>query len=130
MAAINRVLLYGNLTCDPVLRYLPGGQAVADFQLAVNRDYRAADGADANETCFVGVVVWGGQAETAAAGLQKGAPVLVEGSLVYEQWESAQGRRNRLRVKAARLQWQRAEGNTAKRRFRPLPDEDMENLPV
>lgn len=105
MANLNRVFLVGNLTRDPELRYIPSGKAVADLHLAINRKYKTNTGEEREETCFVGVVVWARQAETAAEYLKKGSLILVEGSLRYDQWESNGEKRNRLRVNAERIQF-------------------------
>lgn len=105
MANLNRVFLIGNLTRDPEVRYIPSGKAVADLQMAINRRYKTATGEDREDTCFVGVVVWGRQAETSAEYLKKGSTVLIEGSLRYEQWETNGEKRNRIRVHADRVQF-------------------------
>ena len=105
MASLNRVLLMGNLTKDPEVRYTPSGTAVGDLRLAVNRRYRTADGQDRDETCFVGIVVWGRQAETCGEYLHKGSPVLVEGRLQFEEWEKDGKKNSRLRVVAERVQF-------------------------
>ena len=105
MAALNKVILAGNLTRDPEVRYTPGGTAVADLNLAINRTY-VVQGEQREETCFVGVVAWGRQAELCGEYLAKGAPVLVEGSLQFDQWQTEGGeKRSRLRVKADRVQF-------------------------
>ena len=105
MANLNRVFLAGNLTRDPEVRYIPSGKAVADLQMAINRKYKTATGENKEDTCFVGVVVWGRQAETAGEYLKKGSGVLIEGSLRYDQWETNGEKRNRLRVNADRIQF-------------------------
>lgn len=110
MASLNRVFLAGNLTRDPEVRHAPSGDAVGDLQLAVNRTYRTRDGQEKEETCFVGIVVWGRQAETCAEYLQKGSPVLVEGRLQYEQWEKDGRKNSRLRVRASRVQFLSSRG--------------------
>lgn len=105
MANLNRVFLIGNLTRDPEVKYLPAGRAVADLNMAINRRYRTQAGEDKEETCFVGVVVWGRQAETCGEYLKKGSSIMVEGSLRYEQWETNGEKRSRLRVNADRVQF-------------------------
>lgn len=105
MLNLNKVMLVGNLTRDPEIRYLPSNQAVADLRLAVNRRYRTATGEDRDETCFVNVTVWGKQAETCKNYLAKGAPVMVEGRLRYEEWERDGQKQNRLSVVAERVQF-------------------------
>ena len=63
MVSLNRVLLIGNLTKDPELRYTPSGTAVANLRLAVNTSFKGQDGQRKEETCFVTIVVWSKQAE-------------------------------------------------------------------
>ena len=105
MTDLNRVFLVGNLTRDPEVRYIPSGTAVADLQMAINRKYKTGAGENNEDTCYVGAVAWGRQAETAGEYLRKGSSVLIEGSLRYEQWESNGEKRNRLRVHADRVQF-------------------------
>ena len=105
MANLNRVFLAGNLTRDPEVRYTPSGKAVGDLRMAVNRQYRMADGETRDETCFVNVGVWGRQAETSGEYLKKGSPVLIEGRLHYDEWEKDGQKHNRLRVVAERVQF-------------------------
>jgi single-strand DNA-binding protein len=106
MADLNRVLLLGNLTRDPEIRYTPKGTPVGDLFLAVNTTIRGQDGQTRDEVCFVEVVAWGRQAETCKQYLQKGSLVLVEGRLQLEQWEGKDGeKRSRLRVRADRIQF-------------------------
>jgi single-strand DNA-binding protein len=106
MASLNKVILLGNLTREPELRYTPGGAAVCEFGLAMNRRF-VANGQDKEETCFVDVVVWGKQAESCGRFLEKGAQALVEGRLQLDQWEDRDSgsKRSRLRVVAERVQF-------------------------
>jgi single-strand DNA-binding protein len=105
MASLNRVFLIGNLTRDPDVRYAPSGDSVGDLQLAVSRRYKSRDGQDREETCFVGVVVWGRTADLCKEYLRKGSPVFVEGRLQYEQWEKDGQKNSRIRVRAERVQF-------------------------
>ena len=105
MAYLNRVFLIGNLTRDAEIKYIPSGKAVADLNMAINRKYRTASGEFKEETCYVGVVVWERQAETAGEYLKKGSAIMVEGSLRYEQWEKDGEKKSRLRVNADRIQF-------------------------
>ncbi|OGV48818.1 MAG: hypothetical protein A2X49_07405 [Lentisphaerae bacterium GWF2_52_8] len=104
MASLNKVLLIGNLTREPELRYTPGGAAVCELGMAVNRRF-VSNGQEKEETCFVDIVVWGKQAETCQRILQKGAPTFVEGRLQYEQWQDKEtnAKRSRLRVVGERV---------------------------
>jgi single-strand DNA-binding protein len=106
MASYNRVLLIGNLTRNPELRYTPSGVAVSDLGLAVNESFKNKAGELVEHTCFVDIVVWGRQAETASEYLHKGSPVFVEGRLQLDQWENKDGeKRTKLRVRADRIQF-------------------------
>ncbi len=106
MSAMNRVFLMGNLTRDPAVRHTPGGQAVSDLGLAVSERYRNKAGEMVETTCFADIVVWGNQAEACGQHLIKGARVMVEGRLQFDQWQTAAGeKRSRLRVRADRVQF-------------------------
>lgn len=105
MASLNKVLLLGNLTRDPELRYAPSGTAVARFGLAVNHRYRQGDEWK-DEVCFVDVVVFGRQAETVGEYLSKGRSALVEGRLQWRSWDGTDGqKRSKHEVLADRIQF-------------------------
>ena len=105
MASFNRVILVGNLTRDPEIRYIPSGTAVADIGLAVNdRRKNATTGEWIDETTFVDVTLWGRQAEIAQEFLVKGSPLLVEGRLKLDSWEAEGQKRSKLKVIGERLQ--------------------------
>ena len=87
MASFNRVILAGNLTRDPELKYTPKGTAVARITLAVNRSYGTETGERKEEVSFVEVEAWGKQAETLSQYMKKGRPLLVEGRLKQDTWE-------------------------------------------
>ena len=106
MASLNRVFLMGNLTRDPELRYTPGGTAVTNLRLAVNRRFRTQSGEMKEETAFVTVVAWGKQAETCSQFLSKGRAIFVEGRLQMRSWETPEGqKRNVLEIRASRVQF-------------------------
>jgi single-strand DNA-binding protein len=106
MANFNRVLLIGNLTKDPELRYTPQGTAVCNLRLAVNRRFRNKNQELKEETCFVTVVVWNKQAETCNQYLHKGSSLLIEGRLQSRSWEDNTGqKRNVIEVRAERVQF-------------------------
>ena len=106
MANYNKVILMGNLTRDPELRYTPGGTAVVNLRLAINRRFRDRGGEQKDEVCFVTVVVWDKQAELCNQYLQKGRPVFVEGRLQSRSFEDSSGnKRNILEVRAVRVQF-------------------------
>ncbi|MGA7098166.1 MAG: single-stranded DNA-binding protein, partial [Acidimicrobiia bacterium] len=87
----NNVTLIGNLVDDPELRFTPSGVAMAKIRLAVNRRWRGSDGEWQEDTSFFTGTVWREQAESAAESLQKGARVIVTGSLEQRSWETDQG---------------------------------------
>ena len=99
MANFNKVILVGNVTRDPELRYLQSGRAVLDLGLAVNNRFKATDGTWQDEVMFVDVTVWGKTAENCAEYLGKGRPVLVEGRLKMDQWQDKKTGENRSKLK-------------------------------
>ena len=106
MASYNKVLLMGNLTKDPELRYTPQGTAVVNLRLAVNRKYRNKDQELKEEVCFITAVVWNKQAETCNQYLHKGSGVFVEGRLQSRSWEDNAGaKRSVIEVRAERVQF-------------------------
>jgi single-strand DNA-binding protein len=106
MAAFNKVLLIGNLTRDPELRYTPQGTAVVNLRIAVNRRFKDKTGEQKEEVCFLTVVVWDKQAEVCNQYLQKGRQVFIEGRLQSRSWEDNSGqRRSVLEVRAERVQF-------------------------
>ncbi|MDP7290644.1 MAG: single-stranded DNA-binding protein, partial [Verrucomicrobiota bacterium] len=98
MASFNKVILMGNLTRDPELRYTSGGTAIAKLGLAVNRVWRDTEGQQKEETTFVDVDAFGKQAETLGQYMQKGRPILIEGRLKLDQWEDKNTGQNRSRL--------------------------------
>jgi len=105
-ASFNRVLLIGNLTRDPELRYIPSGQAVTTFTVAVNRTYAAATGEKKEETSFIRIVVWGKRAEVCHEYLRKGSPVFVEGRIQSRSWDAPDGtKRSTVEVVAQSVQF-------------------------
>jgi single-strand DNA-binding protein len=106
MASLNKVLLIGNLTRDPQLRYIPSGTAVADLGIAINNKWTGKDGQKHEDTTFVDVTVWARGAELAGEYLHKGDPIFVEGRLQLDQWQDKDGqKRQRLRVVSERWQF-------------------------
>jgi len=106
MASYNKVLLMGNLTKDPELRYTPQGAAVANLRMAVNRRYRDKNQELKEEVCFITAVVWNKQAETCNQYLHKGSGVFVEGRLQSRSWEDNTGaKRSVIEVRAERVQF-------------------------
>jgi single-strand DNA-binding protein len=105
MASLNNVVLLGNLTRDPEVRYTPSGTPVATLGLAVNNRMKQGDEWK-DDPCFIDVVVFGKQAESCGEYLSKGQPVLIEGRLRYRTWEGQDGqKRSKHEVSAFRVQF-------------------------
>ena len=105
-ASLNKVLLMGNLTRDPEVKYTPKGTAVCDLGIAINDSYKAQDGSIKETVTFVDVEVWGRTAENCKQYLTKGRPVFVEGQLRLDQWETPQGeKKSRMKVRAISVQF-------------------------
>src|SRR5215470_1984708 len=100
MASFNKVILLGNLTRDPEIRYTPKGSAVCDLGIAVNRQYTLESGERREEVTYVDVVLWARLAEIEAEYLKKGRPVFIEGRLQLDTWDDKQSgqKRSKLRV--------------------------------
>jgi single-strand DNA-binding protein len=115
MASYNKVLLMGNLTKDPELRYTPQGAAVANLRMAVNRKYKDKNQELKEEVCFITAVVWNKQAETCNQYLHKGSSVFVEGRLQSRSWEDNTGaKRSVIEVKAERVQFMGTPGGASR----------------
>jgi single-strand DNA-binding protein len=125
MANLNRVLLIGNLTRDPEIRYTPKGTAVAEIGIAVNRVFSGEDGEKREEVTFVDVTLWSRLAEIAEQYLKKGRPVFIEGRLQLDSWDDKQTgqKRSRLRVVAENIQMLggRGEGDPGGTGGSPVP---------
>jgi single-strand DNA-binding protein len=106
MASFNKVILLGNVTRDPEIRYTPKGTAVTELGMAVNRVYSTDSGEKREEVTFVDVTLWGRTAEIAGEYLKKGRPVLIEGRLQLDTWDDKQSgqKRSKLKVVADGLQ--------------------------
>ena len=135
MISLNRVLLIGNLTKDPELRYTPAGTPVANLRLAVNSSFKSQDGQRKEETCYVTIVVWSKQAEICNQYLKKGRSVYVEGRLIYRSWESEGKTRSTMEVRADRVQFlsapggARADGPSETADVAPRDEADAEPVP-
>jgi single-strand DNA-binding protein len=107
MANVNRVILIGNLTRDPQLKYLPSQTAVVEFGLATNRRFKSATGEEREEVCFVDCSAFGRTAEVINQYCQKGKQLYIEGRLKYDQWEDKQGggKRSKLTVVVENFQF-------------------------
>src|ERR671919_2138110 len=106
MASFNKVILLGNLTRDPEVRYTPKGSAVCDLGIAVNRQYTLDNGEKREEVTYVDVVLWARLAEIAGEYLKKGRPIFIEGRLQMDSWEDKQTgqKRSKLRVVGETMQ--------------------------
>ena len=98
-ASFNKVILLGNLTRDPEVRYTPKGTAVTELGMAVNRVYTAENGEKREEATFVDVTLWGRTAEIAGEYLKKGRPVFIEGRLQLDTWDDKQSGQKRSKLK-------------------------------
>jgi len=117
MASLNKVLLMGNLTKDPELRYTPQGTAVVNLRLAVNRRFKSRTTQEnKEEVCFITVVAWDKQAETCNQYLHKGSSIFIDGRLQSRSWEDSSGqKRSVIEVRAERVQFLGVPGGGAKR---------------
>jgi single-strand DNA-binding protein len=106
MASFNKVLLLGNLTRDPQMRYLPSQQPVTEFGLACNRKYKTQSGESREEVTFIDCTAWGRTAEIINQYCTKGKPIFVEGRLKYDTWEDKNGggKRHKLTVTVENIQ--------------------------
>ncbi len=106
MANLNKVLIMGNLTRDPELRYTPGGTAVANLRMAINRRYKDKSGELKQEVCYLTVVAWDKQAEVCNQYLHKGSPLFVEGRLQSRSWDTPDGKkRTVIEIRAEKVQF-------------------------
>ncbi len=105
MASVNKVILIGNVTRDPEVKFTPKGSAVTDLGLAVNRVY-TVEGEKREETTFVDVELWGRLAEIAGEYAKKGKSIYIEGRLRIDTWDDKQSgqKRSKLRVVGENLQ--------------------------
>lgn len=99
MASFNKVMLLGNLTRDPEVRFTPKGTAVCTFGLAVNRTWSGEDGQKKEEVTFVECDAWGKQAETIGQYMSKGKPIFIEGRLKLDSWDDKESGQKRSKLK-------------------------------
>lgn len=107
MASVNKVILIGNLTRDPELRYTPKGSAVCEVGLAVNRKYKLESGESREEVTYLDVTFWGKQGETVSKWMKKGRPLYIEGRLQMDTWEDKTSgqKRSKIRIIAEEFQF-------------------------
>ena len=106
MASVNKVILIGNCTRDPEVRYTPKGTAVAAIGMALHRYFSSDGGEKREETTFVDVTLWGRQAEVAGEYLKKGRPVYIEGRLQMDSWDDKNTGQKRTKLKIVGEQMQ------------------------
>ena len=106
MPNLNKVMLIGNLTRDPEVKFTPKGTAIAELGLAINRTWKNESGEKQEETTFVDVTLWGRQAEIAKEYLTKGRPVYIEGRLQLDSWDDKQTGQKRTKLKVTGEQMQ------------------------
>jgi single-strand DNA-binding protein len=106
MASFNKVILMGNLTRDPEVRYTPGGSAVCHFGLAANRRYKTQDGDWKEETTFVDCTMWGKRGEAFAKYHSKGKQAFIEGELRLDTWEDKNDGSKRSKLYVVALNWE------------------------
>src|SRR5436189_1230664 len=99
MASFNKVMLIGNRTRDPEIKYTPKGTAIADIGLAVNRTYSTDSGEKREEVTFIDVTLWGRVAEIVGEYCKKGRPLFVEGRLQLDTWDDKQSGQKRSKLK-------------------------------
>ena len=129
MASYNKVLLMGNLTRDPELRFTAGGSAVANFGIAVNRKYKQGEEWK-EDVCFVDVTVWGKLAENCTEYLSKGRSVFVDGRLNFSSWEAKDGqKRNKLDVVANSVDFLSKPGSGGDFSGKPSSGKDDTQMP-
>lgn len=105
MASYNRVVLVGNLTRDPELRFISSGTAVTEIGLAVNDRKKSSSGEWVEDTQFIDVTLWGRTAEVASEYLGKGSSLLIEGRLKLDRWEKDGHKHSKLRVVGEKMEF-------------------------
>lgn len=131
MANLNKVLLMGNLTRDPELRYAPNGTAVTTFTIAMGRVFNSATGEKKEDVCYVRVVSWAKLAQICGEYLFKGRPVFIEGRLQSRSWQAQDGsKRNTLEVVAQNVQFL-GKGKSQDQQKKEFKAEDLgEDMPT
>jgi single-strand DNA-binding protein len=138
MASFNKVLLLGNLTRDPQMKYLPSQTPVCEFGLATNRRFKSQDGQDREEVTFVDCAAFGKQAETIQRWCQKGKPIFIEGRLKFDTWDDKNGggKRSKLTVIVEQFQFvngprdEAPAGRVEPAKARPSSDPAISDKPV
>lgn len=127
-ASLNKVMLIGNLTRDPELRYLPSGQAVTTFTVACNRTYNSKSGEKKEEVSFIRIVVWARRAELCNEYLKKGSSVFIEGRLQSRSWDAPDGsKRSAVEVIADNVQFLSSSRGGGKSGSSDVPTMDVDD---
>lgn len=130
VASYNKIILMGNLTRSPEMKYLPSGTAVAEFGLAVNRKWKDKDGQQKEEVCFVDCSVFSKQAETLKQYMTKGRPILIEGRLQQDTWQDKNGQnRSKHKVVIERFQFL-GDGQEAPKPPQEVPADEPLEVPA
>jgi single-strand DNA-binding protein len=130
MASYNRVILVGNLTRDVELKYTKGGTAVTEVGLAVNDRRKNQSGEWVEETTFIDVTLWARTAEVASEYLSKGSPILIEGRLRLDSWETDGQKRSKLCVTGERMQMLGGRGGGGSSRGNSGGNQDQHSQPA
>jgi single-strand DNA-binding protein len=128
MSSFNKVMLMGNLTRDPQLKYLPSQTAVVEFGIACNRKFRTANGEDREEVTFIDVTAFGKQGEVLNQYMTKGKPIFIEGRLKYDQWDDKNGGGKRSKLTVVVENFQFIGGRDAGAEQRHPPDGGSQEL--
>jgi len=119
MPNLNKVLIMGNLTRDPELKFTPSGTATCEIGIAINRTWKNDRGEKMEETTFVSVEVWGKQAELCAEYLRKGRPVYIEGRLKIDSWEKDGVKKTKTKIVGESMQFLGSRDSDGERDERP-----------
>jgi single-strand DNA-binding protein len=132
MRGYNRVIIAGNLTKDPELKYTTKGAAICEFNLAINRSWRDESGQQKEEVTFVGVKAWGKTGENIAKFLKKGRPILIEGRIAQDSWDDKQTgqKRSKTYVVAEQFQFLDSAQGGAGSSGTAQPRSDVEQTPA
>jgi len=125
----NKVIMVGNLTADPELRYTAQGTPVANLRIAINSKYRSGEEFK-EETLFIDITVWGKQGESCSQYLSKGRQILVEGRLQERSWESDGQKRSKMEIVANNVKFlgRRDEGSGGGKSYSGAPPEEASDV--
>ena len=126
MPSFNKVMLMGNLTRDPEVRYTPKGTAVASVDIAVNRVWSTETGEKKEEVTFVSCTAWGKQAETLGQYVSKGKPLFIEGRLKLDQWDDKETGQKRSKLAVVIESFQFIGGRAPDDTAQPAPADDVD----